>query len=233
MIIGGLLVRNEADRWLTEFLESYSILCDKIVVLNDASTDNTVEICSRYTDIIYDTTEHTFIKNESVLRKTLWDKCCNNTKLGDWIAIFDADELIHKANAKYLNEFVDFGMLENAKLDLIALRLFDMWNDKQYRSDDLWNAHTRAFPFLARYIEKDLTFSNSPIHCGRFPTKVLNYTCGILENVYVKHMGWSTEKDRLNKFKRYMDVDPDGVYGSLEQYKSILDKNPKLEDFLY
>ena len=43
-----------------------------------------------------------------------------------------------------------------------------------------------------------------------------------------KHYGWSREEDRINKYNRYMNLDPNGEFGSLEQYKSILDENPNL-----
>lgn len=47
-------------------------------------------------------------------------------------------------------------------------------------------------------------------------------------NLRLKHYGWSREEDRIEKYNRYMELDPNGEFGNLEQYKSILDENPNL-----
>ena len=44
----------------------------------------------------------------------------------------------------------------------------------------------------------------------------------------IKHYGWATASDRLEKYNRYMSLDPQGLYGNLAQYKSILDENVNL-----
>ena len=36
------------------------------------------------------------------------------------------------------------------------------------------------------------------------------------------------EEDRLYKYNRYKQLDPDAVYGIAEQYESILDPQPNL-----
>jgi hypothetical protein len=67
------------------------------------------------------------------------------------------------------------------------------------------------------------------LHCGRFPMNKL--ICPINSGINIKHMGWSTQKDREEKYKRYLRIDPDGKYGILEQYLSILDPKPELSLF--
>jgi hypothetical protein len=47
----------------------------------------------------------------------------------------------------------------------------------------------------------------------------------------LKHLGWVKKEDRMAKFKRYRELDPDGTYGSTEQYQSILDESPNLVRF--
>ena len=83
-LILGFLVYNEEHRFLKEFLDKMSQLTNKIVAVDDGSTDNSISICSKYTSNIYQT-DRLMTKNESILRQTLWDKCtqlCNN---GDYI----------------------------------------------------------------------------------------------------------------------------------------------------
>ena len=44
-------VKNE-ERWIQKSLESISDLCSKIVILDDGSTDNTVEVCQSFSNVV-------------------------------------------------------------------------------------------------------------------------------------------------------------------------------------
>lgn len=220
-IIGGLLVKNEADRWLSEFLASFKILCDEIIVLDDCSTDNTVEICSIYSDKVYLCHKSYWENEEFKVREKLFELCLNEASINDWIIILDADELINEPLA--LKEF-----MKNVPIECngFGLKLYDMWDDEHYRSDEYWTAHKRIWQMATRKKDIEYTFRKSKLHCGRLP--LLEDKIIYNEKFYIKHMGWSTEKDRQFKYDRYIKCDPKGVYGWLDQYKSILDKNPNL-----
>jgi len=73
----------------------------------------------------------------------------------------------------------------------------------------------------------DYKFNETAQHCGRMPYNVgeLQYC---LSNMRLKHYGWSCEEDRIEKYNRYLKLDPNGEFGSLDQYASILDENINL-----
>jgi hypothetical protein len=70
-------------------------------------------------------------------------------------------------------------------------------------------------------------WNETPQHCGRFPINALLLPKTTSE-FRVKHLGWATKTDRAAKYKRYKLLDPDAMYGSREQYNSIMDTNPNL-----
>ena len=61
----------------------------------------------------------------------------------------------------------------------------------------------------------------------------MSYNCNNLaysiSDLRLKHYGWSRLEDRIEKYNRYMTLDPNGRYGILNQYNSILDHNPNLK----
>ena len=72
-------------------------------------------------------------------------------------------------------------------------------------------------------------WEDKPLHCGRFPK---NASRAMLPtHLPIKHFGWALEEDRIQKYARYMRVDPEGQHGIMAQYKSILDKKPNLIKF--
>jgi glycosyltransferase involved in cell wall biosynthesis len=225
MIIGAMLVRNEAGRYLERVLEQIRSVCDEIVVLDDASTDDTVEICRRYGAYIEATEMSYFGENELYLRKRLWFKAQAWAETGDWILCLDADETI--PNIDRLPEIVKEAAVRGA--DSIGFRLHDMWGETHYRDDAQWSAHRRLWPMCVKVDrDKNYRWNEQPLHCGRFPVNAA-------ERIYdprmdLQHWGWSREEDRRRKYDFYKRIDTNG-HGNAVQYESILDPTPKLRKF--
>jgi len=220
----AILVRNESEKFIKEVLIHASQYIDNAVILDDASEDNTVEICKEILkDIpltIVSNKEHGF-SNEAILRKQLWQMTIDTNP--DWIVFLDADEIFEDK----ITDTIE-ALLNQSDFDHYDFRLYDMWNETHYREDEYWQAHNYYRPFLIRYQPNfDYYWHESALHCGRLPQNIFNLK-GCVCYIKLKHLGWSTQKLREDKYIRYLSLDPKVEYGIMEQYRSILDENPKL-----
>lgn len=223
----AMLVHNEGHRYLEKVLTQAASYIHQAVIIDDASNDNTVEICKRcLTGIPHQIVENKAegFHNEILLRKQLWNLAAATKP--DWILILDADEMFEDEVTQLMPH-----LLANPKADVYHFRLYDMWNEKQYREDPYWQAQHHYRPFLLRY-QPDYTYvwQETPQHCGRFPIN-LSPLRGVNCRLQIKHWGWARPSDRLEKFYRYKKLDPDARYGIREQYQSILDPKPTLIDW--
>lgn len=232
-IVMGLLVKNEKGKFIEEYLDKNLILCDRLVVLDDKSDDGTLEYIQQFNENESTIPINIFTSNKShwgtaewKQRKRLFDLCNTYANERDWITIVDCDELI--CNPIELRNF----MLDSLA-DSISVRFYDMWNTCQYRSDKYWQAHLNPFLFAIRKNMTESIWNNTPLHCGRWPMVQTKYGQGDINTSFqVKHMGWASKIGRLKKYKRYMNIDPNGEYGWMKQYCSIIDENPNLIDFV-
>lgn len=236
-IIVGMQVHNEQNRYLERVLESIFKFADKLIIVDDASTDGTVKeiksICNKnnFRNLyMSNLAKNLFSINESLIRNDLFNLCYSSANSGDWIFIIDADEEIYNSNLIKLILFDEY----TKEAEIFGMRLFDMWSETEFRSDDLWNAHLRLFPFAVKKPDfgQNLNTIRGKLHCGRFPSCYSSdlKSIGAIE-VLVKHWGWSTKKDRIEKYSRYLKDDPNGIWGSKKQYESICDENPTVISF--
>ncbi|WP_340020889.1 glycosyltransferase family 2 protein [Paenibacillus sp. FSL K6-1096] len=219
-----MIVKNEASRFLREILEEHRKYIDEAVIIDDGSTDDTAELCREVLKGIPLQLIHNPVSrfsNESELRRQQWEAVVATRP--EWILNLDGDEVFEARFA----EDVD-SLLRTEGCDLFCFRLYDFWDEDKYREDMYWQAHHSYRPFLLRYRE-DFTYlwNDLPQHCGRLPENIFELPHQ-LSNLRLKHLGWSKPEFRLEKYLRYMILDPDGRYGWKEQYQSILDQHPRL-----
>lgn len=226
-IVLSMIVHNEENRYLEKMLNHAKQFVDEILIIDDASTDNTVKMC---TEILKDkphkiiVNEKSMFSNEYKLRKKQWNEV---KKLNPgWILCLDADEIFEDEIIEKIRY-----MVQNKNVDAYAFRLYDMWDETSYREDEYWNSHKRYVKFLIRYCKSFRPrFRKTKQHCGRFPKNIwrLNYVCS---DIRLKHYGWADKVSREQKYKRYLSLDSKFKYGIKEQYESILDENPNLINF--
>jgi hypothetical protein len=227
-IVLSMIVRNEAGRHLERVLRHAATYVDAAVIIDDASTDDTVAICERVLAGLPNTIvrlDAPLFDREHELRRLQWRKTLEARP--DWILALDADELFEDSIRDYIRALVD-----QTEVDAIQFRLYDMWNERQYRDDAYWRAHEGYWTLLVRPVP-GMADDWPPFkqHAGRFPLSAAAlpaWTC----RIRLKHLGWMNPTDRAEKAARYRRLDPRGEFGCTAQYDSILDESPNLVDWI-
>lgn len=224
-----MLVRNEADRYLTLCLDHLSRYVDEIIILDDASTDATPDICRMYPKVtLHRNDEPLFPVNESVARKKLWDiVACSDP---DWVLALDADEVFED---RIIGEI--WHIIAQNEYDVVEFRIFDFWKSMtHYRVDGLWNPWNRFSPLLVRYRpEWSFSWPDMQLHCGRIPLEYrLRRVNRLQSDIRLKHFGWADEKDHIKKYMLYSQKDADGRLQAKSHLESVLSKSVKLEKWV-
>lgn len=220
----SMIVKNEAGKFLEEVLQHAKQYVDEAVIIDDHSTDETKDIVKRVlADIPYVLIENDESKfhNEVELRKQQWEEVIKTKP--DWIINLDADEMFEDSFISEVKELIN-----QQFVFLYSFRLYDFWSETEYRHDQYWSSHLRYRPFLLKYVDSfPYKWNEKSQHCGRFPNNVFQLPNKISQ-YRVKHLGWSKPEIRQEKYLRYKQLDPNGEFGIIKQYESILDEKPNL-----
>ena len=221
-IIANMVIRNEADHYLDAVLERLSEQVDEIVITDDASTDNSVEIAAKYTNKINVLEEPTFKVHEGRLRQASWNflEAATTPTTDDWILAIDADEFLYEDEPGLMRTHIS-----QPHLDVISIAFFHMWSPTHFRTDGGWHPHgsTRLF----RY-EHGGTFKDAALACGSEPQyvfwRVVNFRNAYLidSGLRMQHLSYIKDEDKLAKYERYSTLDG-GQFHAGSHIQSIID----------
>ncbi|HHT48739.1 MAG TPA: glycosyltransferase [Firmicutes bacterium] len=224
-VLAMMVVRNEADRYLKPVLDRLGSTVDGIVVLDDASTDRTPELCRAHPQVIRfeRLTTPLFTQDEAQLRQRLWAFTVELNPT--WILALDADELLAASFARALPTFC-----AQTRFDLISFPVYHFWgNFRQYRVDHRWHPARARTACLHRY-QKSRHYHWAPrrLHCGRFPQEAY-LTPKLNSGIPLLHLGYADPVAPAIKYRRYLELDPRGELCPLAHYRSILNPRPALK----
>ncbi len=229
-LITTMIVRNEADRYLPEVLSEAETYSDKIIVLDDCSTDNTVDVCEDHGATVYqhDEGRSIFWEKEHALREYLWKQILpREAHTGDWILTLDADEIMADQFKLSLPKL----MLQD-NINTYTMRFWESWGEKyKVRVDGTWNPLGKETPLMTRFLPQvNYRFPRIGLHCGRLPmniaTPVVPSGCGVL------HLGWANPEEHEEKIKRYTENDPNPHPQMMQHYKSMREEPTLIDWFL-
>lgn len=202
------VVRNEASRYLPSALECWFDFADEVVVLDDGSTDGTVELCRSAGALVYerDPFAPRLWGGESEARRELHGHVMDRSP--DWVFYLDADMCVSSDPRPHL---------EGARG--LAFRLYDIWglDPLVYRCDaPWWQAHTRHHPWAIRGdclpSRLDVRYSGRGLHSGHLP---VNYDLGGWawrglneRHCVMLHYGYADAGDRVRKEAAYLELGP-------------------------
>ena len=139
-IVAMYRIKNE-ERWIKKSIESVLDICSEVIILDDGSTDNTVEICQSMDRV--EITHQSNLPRDEVRDYT---KLLNMTmeKKPEYILAFDGDEILAPNSKEILSEELNILYPENIVFSLQCLHIWDVPN--KFRRDGI--LHTMWRPRL-------------------------------------------------------------------------------------
>ena len=150
MVAGITKVRNE-EHIIQDTLDNWAEVCDQIFVYDDASEDDTLEICHGHPAVVEviasDFLDPDRLRAEWYNRQQVLNAAQRFDP--DWVAYFDGDEHLHK---------FDKSILEDPSVTIVATQWHDMYvtpEDEGIDDEDYWQrrwcgTEYRQIPFFYR-----------------------------------------------------------------------------------
>jgi len=183
-IIGLTKIRNE-EKIIQETLDHWGSICSGgIYVIDDASTDKTIEICKankHVKDVLE--TEHwdpDREKMEWMHRQRILERAKQNAEPDDWFVYFDADERIY---------FNNWPLFFEEGIGAIACRLYDIYITPDDKDEPNYNLRNWVGPEYRTIV---FFFKNSPyLSYDKLDQRVVNLDpeTKIVISGIIKHFG--------------------------------------------
>lgn len=234
-IIGYTTVRNEADRYLEHFLAYYVDFFDDWYVLDDQSTDSSLEMLRSFVEPeVRPQSVPSFLEHEGAFRQYAWERMTEKFKpnKNDWVMMVDADEFLwRKSDARDLIDNIS-PAYDGVRLHIPDIHKVDGGGRLFRRTDGVWDNN-----YQSRFVK---------FRPAGFKRKHLKAACGSpeyetnwLKNQDIKlyHIGYIRDRDKDSKYERYSSR---GYFGHRSSHIESIIEEPEgfwvegvsLDDFL-
>jgi glycosyltransferase involved in cell wall biosynthesis len=203
-LTAGLRVKD-GERYAEECLKDLSEYVDEIVILDDGSTDRTIEICRSFPKVTNVVRWEKDFFHEGIDRNVVLALVKNTNP--DWILLPDIDEVFE---AKFKDEIQS--MMDDSEVSLHAFLFCHFWRSRtHYRVDGKWGRETREFP-IPRLVRNQPSL-HYPVH-RPLGTAQISGVKGkkVVSSIRVKHYGHLYEDVSRQKVKVYSALDPGSDY---------------------
>ena len=209
-IVGIYRVKNES-RFIEQSLKSVMDICSEIIILDDNSTDNTVEICSSFDKVTNVTKQKDLILDETRDRNYLFE---NARKLDpDFILSVDGDEIFMPDASEMLFEEL---FTIHPVSDVFEFQFLTLWdNVNTIRTDGIFGYYwqkrllkMKNQPLSVLFVEND---NPGNIHCGSIPPSSTGFNSSAKSSVKIFHLASLDDEVRKRKYDYYTKTDPDSV----------------------
>ena len=195
MITVASIVKNEVSRFLEPALASWQQFADRIVVLDDGSTDESAEMAREMGCEVHSEPVGMF-GEEWKARKRLYELA---TEGAEWVIWLDADQTLSSDPAPHL------------VAPMVAFRVFDLWSADTYRADAWWQGHRgcwwRAI-HAPSYAGMDGKWAERGWHSGHLPVNQPGPVHPTPIECSVLHYAYSSPELRAQKAAMYEALGP-------------------------
>ncbi|MBV7339353.1 glycosyltransferase family 2 protein [Chloroflexi bacterium TSY] len=204
--LAAMRIKNEAA-YIHEVLSSVLTLCQRVLILDDHSTDESVAICRSFGERITIFSSPFEGLDEARDKNYLLQKIIEVNP--EWVLWIDGDEVLEQSGADKIMDAVN----HNNHTNVYSLRIAYLWNDAHHvRVDGIYGQFRRPSLFRLRGQSLSrLQFAASGyggnFHCGNVPQGLVGNTQVL--DVRLKHYGYMNREQRQTKYKWYTANDPD------------------------
>lgn len=227
--VGMLRIKNEA-RWIDRVIEAALALCSELHIMDDHSTDATLDICARYSAVrLYRSPFSTF--NESRDKNWLYDQLTASID-AEWVLAIDGDEVLERKGPGIIRETI----AEHPKQTAFKLKIAFLWNDANtVRVDRIYDFFYRPSLFKPfnpghRFLTTPFGRNGANLHCSSVPQRLVHEAhVGSLCHARLFHYGYLHRADRIRKYDWYTSID--WKNDAEDWYRHIVaGDNPTLEE---
>ncbi len=208
MIVGMMRVKNE-DRWIERSISSLLPVCDRILVMDDHSTDSTAEIAAAFPTVCvirspFDFLDETRDKNALLAMSMVYRP--------EWIVCIDGDEMLSPSSVPILKEAMQ------SQVRSISMRIPYLWDrEDQIRVDGVYGEFRRHSAFRPGKHRFTSTTAGG-FHCGNVPRGEMDGAVTV-DAIQLLHFGYMHAEDRARKYAWYNAMDPGN--GNEDRYRHI------------